>query len=450
MNTAPRYLHGAAATPALSLARSQALHARACATMPDGIGAYSQSRQPHPLYLERAEGAYLYDVDGNAYIDFMLGAGPAILGHRHPVIVDAVQRALASGLPNIAVTEDQIELAALIQRLVPSMERVRFVPTGTEAVQAVIRLARRVTGRMRIAKFEGAYHGQAENVMISVAAPAATRGPAQAPHAEPYHCVLPDALRDLTLVLPYNDINATTALIEQHAADLALVIIEPMLGFGGAIAAEPEFIEALRAVTSRHGILLVFDEVITGFRVALDGGQGHYEIRPDLSVFGKAIGGGMPLAAYGGRADIMEYVATSAHPHDYVFQSGTFSAFPMSLAAGRATLELLETTDALPRMLALGDRARDGLRAIARDLEIDADVTGLGSLFHIHFTNMRVRSAREAEDADQEKVRRLHEALLAYGMYFYAGRLGFLSAVHTVADIDAMLCATRTVLERQL
>jgi glutamate-1-semialdehyde 2,1-aminomutase len=398
------------------------------------------------LYLARAEGARLYDVDGNSYIDFMLGAGPAILGHRHPAILEAVQTALMSGLPNIAVTETQLELAALVTKLVPSMERVRFVPTGTEAVQAVIKLARRATGRKLIAKFEGAYHGQAENVCVSVAVPASERGPIASPNRVPYHCALPDELAALTLVLPFNDPEATRALIEEHAKDLALVLVEPMLGFAGAIPAEPEFLRGLREVTARHGVLLAFDEVITGFRVALGGGQAHYGVTPDLTVLGKAVGGGMPLSAFGGRADLMDWLSAEHHPEDYVFQSGTFSAFPMSLAAGLATLRILESTDALPTMLALGERARAGLKRIVGELGIAADVTGLGSLFHLHFTSAKVRSGREAQDADHARSAALHAALLAHGQYFYVGRLGFLSAAHTAADIDAMLAATRTVL----
>ncbi len=430
-------------TPALR--QSAALHRRALQLFPDGVAANSQMRAPHPVYLTHAEGARLYDVDGNAYIDFMLGAGPAILGHRHPAIRDAISRALDSGLPNIAVAEQQIALAETIQRLMPSIERIRFLPTGTEAVQAAIRVARRATGRKMIAKFEGAYHGQADNVMVSVAAPAELRGTLSAPARIPYHCSLPDELAALTLVLPYNDLAATTALLEQYASDLAIVLIEPMLGFAGAIPAEHPFLQGLRAVTARLGIVLAFDEVITGFRVGLGGGQGWFGIRPDLSILGKAIGGGMPLSAFGGRADLMNYVATSQHPEDYVFQSGTFSGLPVSVAAGIATLKVLEDGGA-EHLLALGDYARRELRRMVDELELDASVTGLGSLFHLHFTGAEVRSAREAEDADQARVLRLHQALLERGCYFYAGRLAFLSTAHTTEDIDFMLEGMRAEL----
>lgn len=428
------------------LARSRVIHRQAHNLLPDGVGAQSQRRDPHPIYFQRAEGARLYDVDGNAYIDFMLGAGPAILGHRHPAIVAAVQSALEDGLPNTAAAERQIELAALINRHIPSMERVRFLPTGTEAVQAAIRLARRATGRSRVAKFEGAYHGQADNVMVSVAAPAGERGPADAPRAVPYHCPLPEELLSLTLVLPYNDPESAVRLIERHAHQLAIVLVEPMLGFAGAIPAEREFLEALRCVTQRHGIVLAFDEVITGFRVRLGGAQGHYGVSPDLTILGKAIGGGLPLAALGGRTEIMNYLSAEHYPRDYVFQSGTFSALPLSIAAGLATIRTLEQTNGLTLLQALGEQARNGLRQIVRDLGLVAQVTGFGSLFHIHFTSEKVHSARQAEDADTEKVKILHQALLARGVHFYAGRLGFLCTVHSEADIHYMLASTRDIL----
>lgn len=434
--------------PPAPLAGSLALHERACRVFPDGIGAYSQGRAPHPLYLVHAEGVHLHDVDGHVYTDYMLGAGPAILGHRHPAIVEAVTSALASGLPNIAVTERQIALAETVQRHVPSMQRLRFLPTGTEAVQAAIRVARRATGRRLIAKFEGAYHGQADNVMVSVGVPAEACGPLDAPTPVPYHCALPDEVQALTLVLPYNDLAHTTALIERHAADLAIVLIEPMLGFAGAIPADREFLLGLRALTARHGILLAFDEVITGFRLGLGGGQGLYGVTPDLTILGKAIGGGLPLAAFGGRADVMDWLSEAAHPHDYVFQSGTYSALPLSLAAGLATLEVLEREGGAAHIVALGEYVREGLRRVVAKLGIAAIVTGAGSLFHLHFTPEPVRCARGAEAADQARLRRLHEALLAHGLYFYAGRLGFLATAHTRADIDALLAAVEDELRR--
>ena len=426
---------------------SAVFHDRACAVMPDGIAGYSQLRSPQPLYLSHAEGARIVDVDGADYIDYMLGAGPLVLGHRHPVIVAAVHAAVDRAIPNLGVGEGQIELAERLTHYLPSIEHIRFLPTGTEAVQAAIRIARKYTGRKRIAKFEGAYHGQADNVMVSIAAPAAERGDKSAPERIPYHCNLPPEILDLTVVLPFNDGEACRQIIEQHADDLALILIEPMLGFAGAIPAEPDFLNGLRSITRKHGILLCFDEVITGFRLAMGGGQAYYDVMPDLTVLGKAIGGGMPLAAVGGHQDIMDVVSVLHHPDDYVFQSGTFSAFPMSVAAGIATLDTMEQENTVQHTNEIGEMIRNGLRDIVAECSIAADVTGVGALFHIHFTTEHVRSVREAEDADQNAIRTFHECLLKHGIYFYAGRLGWLSGAHGGDDIGYTLNAMRTVIE---
>ena len=432
---------------ASAASESAVFHQRACAVMPDGIAGYSQLRAPQPLYLSHAEGARIVDVDGTDYIDYMLGAGPLVLGHRHPAIVTAVHAAVDRAIPNLGVTEAQIELAERLTHYLPSIEQLRFLPTGTEAVQTAIRIARKYTGRNLIGKFEGAYHGQAENVMVSVAVPAAARGDKNAPERVPYHCHLPPELLDLTVVLPFNDIEACIPLIERHADDLALIIMEPMLGFAGAIPAEPEFLKELRSITRKHGIILCFDEVITGFRLAMGGGQAYYDVTPDLTVLGKAIGGGMPVAAVGGHRDVMDVVSVLHHPNDYVFQSGTFSAFPMSVAAGIATLDTMERENTVAHTNEIGEMIRNGLRDIAAACAIPADVTGVGALFHIHFTSERVRSAREAEDADQNAIRIFHERLLKQGIYFYAGRLGWLSGAHGGDDIGYTLNAMRSVIE---
>jgi glutamate-1-semialdehyde 2,1-aminomutase len=425
-------------------------HARALAVMPDGIAGYSQLRQPAPLYLARAAGARVFDLAGRGYLDYMLGAGPLVLGHRHPAVVTAIEGALARAVPNVGVTTDQVELAELLCEHVPSLQQVRFLPTGTEAVQAAIRVARRATGRKLIAKFEGAYHGQSENVMVSVAAPAAERGTDTAPNQVPYHCAMPDEIRDLTVVLPFNNLATTAQLIERHAADLAVVLVEPMLGFAGAIPATPEYLRGLRELTARLGIVLVFDEVITGFRLATGGGQAHYGVTPDMCVLGKAIGGGMPLAAFGGRRELMDWVAVHRHPDDYVFQSGTFSAFPLSVAAGLACLRTMLAERTVDYTNMIGAQVREGLKRLFAERRIAAQVTGLGSLFHVHFTREPVHSARPAEDADHALIVRLHERLLAHGIYFYSGRLGFLSAAHSGDDIGYTLDAMAECVDRML
>ncbi len=426
------------------------LHERALRVMPDGVAAYSQRLSPAPLYLSGAEGSRVYDLDNQPYIDYLLGAGALVLGHRHPNVVAAVARALEAGVPNIGVSENQVILAEMLCNYVPSLETVRFLPTGTEAVQAAIRIARKATGRTLIAKFEGAYHGQSENVMVSVESEAAARGDVAAPNRVPYHCLLPDTLTDQTLVLPFNNLAATSALIERYADKLALVIIEPVLGFAGAIPAEKEFLQGVRELTTQHGIVLLYDEVITGFRLAMGGGQELYGVVPDLTVLGKAIGGGMPISAVGGRRDIMEWTSVNSHPDDYVFQSGTFSAFPMSVAAGIATIETLANERLVDYTNGIGDLIRDGLRRLYRERGVAAQITGIGSIFHAHFTREPVSNARDAADADQNLSVLLHRRLLQRGIYFYCGRLGWLSAVHSGDDIGYTLDVMGTVVDEMI
>ncbi len=426
------------------------LHERALRVMPDGVAAYSQRLSPAPLYLSGAEGSRVYDLENQPYIDYMLGAGALVLGHRHPNVVAAIERALEAGVPNIGVSENQIILAEMLCNYVPSLETVRFLPTGTEAVQAAIRIARKATGRTMIAKFEGAYHGQSENVMVSVESEAGARGDVTAPNRVPYHCLLPDTITDQTLVLPFNDLAATSALIESYVDNLALVIIEPVLGFAGAIPAEKEFLQGLRKLTTQHGIVLVYDEVITGFRLAMGGGQELYGVVPDLTVLGKAIGGGMPISAVGGRRDIMEWTSVNSHPDDYVFQSGTFSAFPMSVAAGIATIETLANERLVDYTNGIGDMIRDGLTRLYSERGIAAQITGIGSIFHAHFTREPVNDARDASDADQNLPVLLHRRLLQHGIYFYCGRLGWLSAVHSGDDIGYTLDVMGTVVDEMI
>ena len=425
----------------------QDYHLRACEVMPDGVAGYAQSRSPQPLYLSNAEGSRIFDIEGRGYIDYLLGAGPLVLGHRHPAITKALHSAVDRAIPNVGVSVNQIELAERLRYHVPSMNYMRFLPTGTEAIQAAIRIARKFTGRNLIGKFEGAYHGQSENVMVSVTANINDRGDEFNPERVPYHCQLPTEITELTIVLPFNDIESCSKIIERHADELAVILIEPMLGFAGAIPAEQKFIDQLRAITEKYGIVLCFDEVITGFRLAMGGGQAHFGITPDLTVLGKAIGGGMPLAAVGGHKDIMDVLSATNHPQDYVFQSGTFSAFPLSVAAGLATLDAMERNNTVGHTNDLGHKIRNGLRNVIDDLGVAAEVTGLGSLFHIHFTDKKIKTARDAEDADQNVIKILHERLLDHGVHFFAGRLGFLSGAHGNDDIGYTLNAIKTVLE---
>ena len=428
------------------LERSRALHERASKVMPGGVGGQSQYRLPHPIYVSRARGSRLYDRDGNEYIDFMIGAGSLIHGHAHPAIIRAVREALEEGVPNRSATERQLELVDRLVRYVPSMERVRFLPSGTEGVQSIIRLARACTGRDKIAKFEGAYHGTGENVMISCSADKSSRGPKESPRAVPFHSRTPPDVVKLAVILPFNNTESTVALIEKHASELALVIVEPLLGFGGAIPADREYLAAIREVTRKHGILLAFDEVITGFRSRMGGVQDEYGVRPDLTVLGKVIAGGYPMAAIGGRVELMDHLSSEKHPQDFVFQSGTFSAFPLSVAAGLAALKVMEDSAVFAQMNALGDRMRKGLKEAAEAAGYVLQATGHGSIFHTHFTGEEVRSVRQAEDADQALLREFHLRMLAHGIFFYQDHVGFISSAHSEADIGKALAAAAEVL----
>jgi glutamate-1-semialdehyde 2,1-aminomutase len=424
----------------------ESIYDRARKLMPAGIGGQSQYRPPHPIYLSRANGSRIYDTDGHEYIDYMIGAGSLSLGHGHPSVVRAVRKALEASVPNLAATEDQLELALRLQRYFPSMERIRFTPSGTEANQVLIRLARTFTGRDRIAKFEGAYHGQAENVLVSVSAYEPARGPVTRPNAVPYHSRIPQDVLRLTTVLPFNNIDATVRLIEGQASEIAVVLAEPILGSGGAIPADPDYLRALRDVTRKYGILLAFDEVITGFRFRMGGAQHHYDVKPDLTVLGKVIAGGYPLAAFGGRADVMDLLSIETHPDDYVFQSGTFSATPLSVAAGLASLMMIEDSDIFIRVNALGEQLRAGLKRVIEEAGYPVQVTGVGPLFHTHFTEQPMRDARAACDADEATLRDLHVRLLGKGIFLYQGHVSFVSAAHSEQDIETTIKAYRTVL----
>lgn len=424
----------------------ESIYERARALMPAGIGGQSQYRQPHPIYLSRAKGSRIYDTAGHEYVDYMIGAGSLSLGHGHPKVVQAVQKALTASVPNLAATEDQVEFAARLQRYFPSMERIRFMPSGTEANQALIRLARASSGRDRIAKFEGGYHGQAENVLVSVNAYEPMRGPAARPNSVPYHSRIPQEVLQLTTVLPFNNVEATVRLIEEQASEIAVVIAEPILGFGGAVPADPEYLRALRAVTRKHGILLAFDEVITGFRFRMGGAQHHYDVQPDLTVLGKVIAGGYPLAAFGGRADVMDLLSIESHPDDYIFQSGTFSATPLSIAAGLASLMIIEDSDVFSAVNALGEQLRAGLKRVTQEAGYPVQVTGVGPMFHTHFTVEPVSDARAVCDADETRLRDLHLRLLSKGVFVYQGHVSFVSAAHDEQDIEVTIKAYSDVL----
>jgi glutamate-1-semialdehyde 2,1-aminomutase len=392
-----------------------------------------------PVFFERAAGAHLWDVEGRRYIDYVGSWGPMIAGHTHPAVVSAVQaaaaRALSFGAPTIAETQ----LAERLCELVPSLERVRLVSSGTEATMTAIRLARGFTGRSLIVKFEGCYHGHADALLVKAGSGALTFG-------NPSSAGVPAETAALTLVLDYNDTAQVRALFERRGREIAGVIVEPVAGNMNLVLPASGFLEALREECSRHGAVLILDEVMTGFRVALGGAQARFNVRPDLTTLGKVAGGGLPLGAVGGRREIMEKLA----PLGPVYQAGTLSGNPLAVAAGLATLQLV----AQPRFL---ERIEETTKALVAGLQDEAGRAGvtfcvqsIGSMFGLYFRAAPPASFAEVMQCDRERFNRFFHAMLEQGVYFApsAYEAGFVSAAHGAAEIEATLAAARSAFRR--
>ena len=390
-----------------------------------------------PVFFARGEGAYLFDIDGNRYIDYVGSWGPAILGHAHPAVVKAVADTAATGMSYGAPTVIESEMAELTKQLMPSIEKVRMVSSGTEATMSAIRLARGFTGRDKIVKFEGCYHGSGDSLLVKAGSSALTLGVPSSPG-------VPAALAELTLTLEYNNIEQVRELFGQIGKDIACVIVEPVAGNMNCIPPVPGFLEALRDLTKRHGALLIFDEVMTGFRVALGGAQARYAITPDLTTLGKVIGGGMPVGAFGGRAEIMDRIT----PDGPIFHAGTLSGNPVAMAAGLATLReamrpgfyeaLEQKTGAL--MAGLGERAKQA--------GVPLNTVAVGGMFGFFFSDAaRVTSYKQATACDIERFKRFFHGMLAEGVYLApsAYEAGFVSSAHTDGDIGATLDAAGRV-----
>lgn len=383
-----------------------------------------------PVFIERAEGAYLHGVDGRRYIDYIGSWGPMILGHAAPSVVQAVQDAMARGSSYGAPTPGEVELAELICELVPSVQMLRMTSSGTEAVMGALRVARGFTGRDLVVKFEGCYHGGADYLLVSAGSGLATFG-------VPSSAGVPEAIASTTLVLPYNDLEAARALFAARGAEIAAVILEPVVGNMGVVPPEPGFFEGLRALSTEHGALLVFDEVMTGFRVALGGAQARYGVTPDLSCFGKIVGGGLPVGVYGGRREIMEKVA----PLGPVYQGGTLSGNPLAVAAGRATLEALRAPGVYETLERTSARLEAGLREASRAAGVAVSIQRVGSMITPFFVEGPVRSWADANRADRAAFGRWHAALLREGVHWPPAQFeaGFVSLAHTDAICDATI-----------
>ncbi len=391
-----------------------------------------------PFFVARAEGAHIVDVDGRSYLDFLGSWGPLILGHAAGAVVEAVANAARGGTSYGAPTAGEVEMAETISRAVPSIEMLRLVSSGTEAAMSAIRLARGVTGRDMIVKFDGCYHGHADSLLVKAGSGGATFG-------VPDSLGVPAALAALTLALPFNDLGAVGRAFEAHPGEIAAVVVEPVAGNMGVVPPAAGFLEGLREMCTRHGSLLIFDEVITGFRVAWGGAQARYGVRPDLTCLGKIIGGGLPVGAYGGSRELMGRVA----PLGQVYQAGTLSGNPLAVAAGLATLRALERGGVYERLERLGARLEAGITEAAREARVPLIVNRVGSMLTAFFTEEPVVDYASAKRADTARYARFFHAMLERGVFLAASQFeaAFLSLAHTDKDLDEAARACREALE---
>ena len=417
---------------------------RARRVLPGGVSSPVRSFRAvggTPPFFVRAQGPFIFDVDGNRYLDLVLAYGPLILGHLHPAVVAAISSQLALGEAMGGPTELEVELGERIRQLVPSMEMVRLVNSGTEATMSAIRLARGATGRDLLVKFAGCYHGHSDALL-------AAAGSAVATLALPGSPGVPAASVADTMVLPYNDLDAVAEAFARVGERVAALIVEPVAGNMGVVPPRAGFLAGLRELTSRYGAILIFDEVMTGFRVARGGAQDLFAIRPDLTCLGKVIGGGLPVGAFGGRADLMRQLA----PEGQVYQAGTLSGSPLAVAAGLAALGQLTPTEPYAQLERLGQRLELGLLEQARDHGLPLQVNRMGSMLTFFFTSAPVVDYASAAASDLNRFRQVHGALLKGGVFWPPSQFeaAFLCAAHTQAQIDQVVALFGEGLERSL
>ncbi len=422
--------------------QSKALLRRAKKSIPGGVNspvrAYG-SVQGTPPFIAKAKGSKITDVDGNTFIDYVGSWGPMILGHAHPAVIRAVKAAAGAGTSFGAPTEGEVAIAEKVCAALPSVQQVRFVSSGTEATMSAIRLARGATGRKKILKFEGCYHGHSDGLLVGAGSGVATLGIPGSPG-------VPEEFTKLTVQVPYNDLSAVAGAFKHHGEDLAAVIVEPVAGNMGCIPPGPGFLEGLREICDRHGTLLILDEVMTGFRVAWGGAQRLYKVKPDLTCLGKVVGGGLPAAAYGGRRDLMDQMA----PAGPIYQAGTLSGNPLAVAAGLQTLTLLEEDGTYEELTATAETLAAGLQERADAIGVEFTATSVGGMFGFFFHPGPVRNFEDAKKASEDRFRRFFHAMLDEGIYLApsAFEAAFVSLAHSRADLAKTLQAAEIALEK--
>jgi glutamate-1-semialdehyde 2,1-aminomutase len=419
--------------------KSKELFKKAKRLMPGGVNSPVRAFKAvggTPLFIKSAKGSKIYDVDGNEYIDYVLSWGPLILGHAHPRVVNALKKAVERGTSYGAPTRLEIELAQMIRKAYPSMEIVRMVNSGTEATMSAIRVARGFTGRNKVIKFEGCYHGHADGLLVRAGSGAMTFGVPDSPG-------VPRDYAKNTITLPFNDLKLLEKIIKKNAKNIACVILEPVVGNIGCVLPRPGFLEGIRRLTRRYGIVLIFDEVMTGFRVSYGGAQKAYGIKPDMTCLGKVIGGGLPVGAYGGKKEIMKMVA----PEGPVYQAGTLSGNPLAMTAGIETLKILSKPDTYRKLLRKAEALEELLMDASRRAGVETKFYRAGTMFCTYFTNVEVVDYSTAATSDTRKYSRFFRGMLERGVNLAPSKFeaGFISTAHSMADIDRTVRAAYKV-----
>jgi glutamate-1-semialdehyde 2,1-aminomutase len=421
------------------LSKSEELFEKAKKLIPGGVNSPVRAFQPYPFFTERSKGSRIFDIDGREYIDYCLAYGPLILGHAHPKIIEAVKAQLENGSLYGTPTVQEVELAELICSVVPSSEMVRLVSTGGEATMSAIRAARGYTGKKKIIKFEGCYHGAHDYVLVKAGSGATTFG-------MPDSLGIPEETTRNTIVVPFNDAGKFEEAVKENKDDLAAVIVEPVIGNIGVVLPKEGFLETLRELTEDYGIVLIFDEVITGFRLALGGAQEYYRVTPDMTTLGKVLGGGFPMAAYAGREEIMRLISPSGN----VYQAGTYSGNPVSVAAGLATLKVLSNKKGFYSELERKcERIVKPLKKVSEELGLKVQINHVGSMFQIFLTDRPVIDYASAKTADTKRFKEIHSRLLERGVFVPPSQFEtcFISTAHTFDEIEKTIESFRHVLQ---